>query len=274
MIVRRGAPKEDKGIQRHLSNPFPTAENFLSQLHDLHMATSNHDGKPILPGRLLQLICHPIVIQYKLEFLTILTSTPRYAQKLAKPHQTLQTFLTSNTQAINAFRDALPEAVFGPEQEGSQTQSLDLEIAYRSFADVVRSNLAQLRSVGLIDEDALFPLYYHDFSEPMPSFDEPEPQYARDLPAKADYRSGWWNIRRCLQEYKMRAWKERKLKFEETAIPRWENERRQYEKTKNQFESVRNYEQLIFVGTPYCRHWAHFLDPITLKFRSSVTRMT
>jgi len=255
---------------RHLSDPFPTAENFLSQLHDLHIATSNHDGKPVLPGPLLQLICHPIVIQYRLEFLTILTSTPRYARKITQPHQTLQTFLTSNTQAINAFRDALPEAVLSPEQKGAQTQPLDLEIACRAFADAARSNLAQLRSVGLIDEDALFPLYYHDFSEPMPSFDEPEPRYARDAPADADYRSGWWNIRLRFQEYKLRARKERKRKFEETAIPRWENERRQYEKTKKQFEAVRNYEQLIFVGTPYCRHWGHFLDPVTLKLRTSV----
>lgn len=256
---------------RHLSNPFPTAENFLSQLRDLHIGTSNHDGRPILPDRLLRLICHPIIIQYQLEFLTNLTSTPRYAQKIANPHRTLQTFLTSNTQAINVFRDALPEFAFDPEQEVTETKSLDLEIAYRSFADVIRSNLPQLRSAGLIDEDSLFPLYYHDFSEPMPSFDEPEPRFARDEPAHPGDRR--WNIRRLVREYRLRAWKERKRKFEDTAIPRWEKERQRYEKTKKRFESVRNHEQLIFVGTPYCRHWAHFLDPVTLKFCSSGVRL-
>jgi hypothetical protein len=250
-----------------LSNPFPTAETLLSQLRDLHVGTSKHDGKPVLPDRLLRLICHPVIIQYQLEFLTSLTSTPRYAQKIANPHQTLQAFLTSNTQAINAFRDALPEAAFDLEQEVTETKSLDLEIAYRSFADVIRSNLPQLRSAGLIDEGFLFPLYYHDFSEPMPSFDEPEPR-ACDEPANPGERR--WNIRRFVREHKLRSWKERKRKFEETAIPRWEKERQRYEKTRKRFESVRNHEQLIFVGTPYCRHWAHFLDPVTLKFRCSV----
>jgi hypothetical protein len=261
-----------------LNNPFPTADNFLSQLHDLHISTSNCEGKPILPDRLLQIICKPIVVLYRLEFLTCVASTPRYSQKIKDPRRTLTAFLTVNHQAVNAFRDALPAAAFRPEQQALLTETKsDLGSAYCSFAEIVKSNLAQLRSVGLIDDDTLFPRYYHDFAEPMPRYDEPEPQFFRDEPADHDRRGWrivpgvWRNVRRRFREHELQSWKNRKREFEEIEIPRWEEEKRRYEKAKKRFEAVRNYEQLIFAGTPYCREWPHFLDPITLKLPSVLT---
>src|SRR5258708_4119084 len=123
---------------------FPTLEAFISQLRELHWATSRLQSRPFLPSHLLDFISRPLGRLYEQEFLK--------GQIRSNPRDTFEAFLDTGFRSVNAFRDALPP--FEPDRPSrlSTTNSINLSGAYASFGEVFRSNIDKLRQVGLIDE--------------------------------------------------------------------------------------------------------------------------
>lgn len=224
-----------------MSNPFPSAETFLTRLQQLHRGSSKHDDKPELPEHFRDPLCDFLANFYKRAFLT-LRSLPEDNLKLLNPRETFRVFLTASYQALNNFRDALPLSVLVPEQPSllSETVTLNLDEPYRMFAAPFSKQHSEFRAVGLATTNNSYPPYYGDFSES-------EPRFYEDEPADKDDKLGWRNRKRD-HERDVADWKERK---------------RQYEKLQKQFSRPRTSIELSFIGTPFCDYWTTLKPEIT-----------
>lgn len=250
-----------------MNTSFPPLDSFLSQLHDLHVGTSNHGRRPILPQHLLDHICKPIADFYESDF--------KRAPLPVAPRKIFEALLTASYRAVNAFRDALPGWVFAREQEQLLSESvvLDLRSAHERFGLALRPLAKDLAELSLRIH---FPPNYLPFPEDMPRFDElepwfdeSEPTFDDDEPSDSDAKLDWRNRKRRFQERDMARWKQRKREFEATEIPawrqrkadfndfelaRWKERRAQYDKLHKQ-SIQRTPDEEAFIGTPFYDMW-------------------
>src|SRR4051794_9324399 len=114
---------------------------FLIQLCELHTGSSKIDEKPELPRYLLEPLLELFLFYYR------------------SNEQDLTQLLTTSYKAINAFRDALPKALFATETALlNEERILSLEQPQLAFA----------RALKGLPGVPHYPPYYLDFNEPEP----------------------------------------------------------------------------------------------------------
>jgi hypothetical protein len=168
-------PFKTDAVARPTALPLPSEQQFQLDLFNAYHS-SLAQNTPMRPDLLTTLI-ERFTLSYK------------NAQPCSQPNEMYALFLESCINAIFAFEDKADPVVFIEDTPSlfSHLYFVRLDDASRAMRQPFYVNQAAFLQSGMYPEHFMYPQYYHNFSEPEPTFTLRDPVDG-DKYAKRDYR--------------------------------------------------------------------------------------